>query len=152
MAYPRSRPPDPSRGGLSNYRGRAGLVALAVLTPQAGEAGGGQPSQNVNFAIKARLVRSLLDAHGVNYRTEAATTKLNPAGIYERARPFTVLIGCWKQVPKAAQPATAVPDAELLPNSSGAQPSVRTYPARPGESFECAKMTLKPEGCVERGD
>ncbi len=56
----------------------------------------GQPSQNVNFAIKARLVRSLLDAHGVNYRTETATAKLDPAGIYERARPFTVLIGCWK--------------------------------------------------------
>ncbi len=56
----------------------------------------GRPSQNVNFAIKARLVRSLLDAHGVNYRTEAATTKLDPAGIYERARPFTVLVGCWK--------------------------------------------------------
>ena len=56
----------------------------------------GRPSQNVNFAIKARLVRSLLDAHGVKYRTEAATMKLDPAGIYERARPFTVLIGCWK--------------------------------------------------------
>ena len=56
----------------------------------------GQPSQNVNFAIKARLVRRLLDAHGVDYRTEAAGTKLDPAGIYERARPFTVLIGCWK--------------------------------------------------------
>lgn len=72
-----------------------GVVVSKIKEREVAEAYG-QPSQNVNFAIKARLVRSLLDAHGVNYRTEAAGSKLDPAGIYERARPFTVLIGCWR--------------------------------------------------------
>ena len=93
-----SAPVQPGNSGGPLMDGWGQLIGVVVSRLKEWEVAEvyGRASQNVNFAIKARLVRNLLDAHGVDYRTEAAGTKLDPAGIYERARPFTVLIGCWK--------------------------------------------------------
>ena len=52
--------------------------------------------QNVNFAIKAALVRSFLDIHAVDYQRLPSETKLEPEKLAERARQFTVAVHCWK--------------------------------------------------------
>ncbi len=52
--------------------------------------------QNVNFAVSANLLRSFLDAQGVDYETELSGTVLPAAEIAGRARKFTVSLECWQ--------------------------------------------------------
>lgn len=63
-------------------------VTVAKLT--------GDIPQNVNFAIKGRLVEAFLEANGVDYKTRASTSTLKPADIAQRGRVFTVPVECWK--------------------------------------------------------
>ena len=56
----------------------------------------GDIPQNVNFALKASLVRMFLDTRNVDYETAQSTTHLEPADIAERARNFTIAVECWR--------------------------------------------------------
>jgi len=51
----------------------------------------GDIPQNVNFAIRAEVVRAFLDAHNVPYQTARSTEQ-----IAAEARAYTVLIECWE--------------------------------------------------------
>ena len=56
----------------------------------------GDIPQNVNFAINVNVLRSFLDASGVEYETANSDKSLASTVIAERARSFTVLVECWK--------------------------------------------------------
>lgn len=56
----------------------------------------GDIPQNVNFAINVNVLRSFLDASGVEYETAQSEKSLASTVIAERARGFTVLVECWK--------------------------------------------------------
>ena len=54
----------------------------------------GDLAQNVNFAIKPEVLRLLLDANRITYRTTAPGKRLESFEIAERARSFTVQVIC----------------------------------------------------------
>lgn len=56
----------------------------------------GKIPQNVNFAIKASVAQSFLEAIGTPYDTAASTRQLSTTEISARARQSTVLVECWK--------------------------------------------------------
>lgn len=63
-------------------------IAIAELT--------GSVPQNVNFGIKASVVRDFLDSNGVTYATRASTEKLDPADVSEQGMRSVVMIECTK--------------------------------------------------------
>jgi S1-C subfamily serine protease len=67
---------------------RAKLNALAVASAI------GDIPQNINFAIKAAIVRNFLDANSVAYAASPGRHQLSAADVGDIARNFTVLIEC----------------------------------------------------------
>jgi hypothetical protein len=56
----------------------------------------GDIPQNINFAIKASVLTSFLDAHGVRYETAQSAQSLSVADVGDKARAFTVFVECYK--------------------------------------------------------
>ena len=54
----------------------------------------GDLPQNVNFAVKAALASSFLDANQVAYDVGTPGEKLDPADLAERAKKASVFITC----------------------------------------------------------
>ena len=54
----------------------------------------GDIPQNVNFALKASLVRDMLEVKDIDYDTASSKQELKTVDIFERAKRFTVLIEC----------------------------------------------------------
>ena len=88
--------PGNSGGPLLDASGNVVGVAAGKLNAIAAAELTGDLPQNVNFAIKAALVRSFLDIHAVDYQRLPSETKLEPEQLAERARQFTVAVHCWK--------------------------------------------------------
>ena len=88
--------PGNSGGPLLDGAGNVIGVAASKLNAIAAAELTGDLPQNVNFAIKAGLVRSFLDIHAVDYQRLPSETKLEPEQLAERARQFTVAVHCWK--------------------------------------------------------
>jgi S1-C subfamily serine protease len=93
--------PGNSGGPLLDLEGR--VVGVVVSKPDALKVASitGDIPQNVNFAIKAGMVRSFLDASGVAGRRDppadaAYPVPLSPAAVGAEAKAFTVLVECWK--------------------------------------------------------
>jgi uncharacterized protein len=70
-----------------------GVTTLTISTNKAARATGAIP-QNVNFAIKADVVRTFLASSGISTETGAGGRELSPADIGERAHAFAVRIEC----------------------------------------------------------
>ena len=68
--------------------GKLDALGVAMLT--------GDIPQNVNFAITAMAVRTLLDAYSVPYETARSAQDKPPADVASEAREFTILVECWK--------------------------------------------------------
>ncbi len=51
-------------------------------------------AQNVNFALKASLVRDMLEVKEIDYETASSKEERNTADIFEQANKFTVLVEC----------------------------------------------------------
>ena len=56
----------------------------------------GDVPQNVNFAIKASVVRAFLEANGVEFRTTASTAERDTPALADQARKYTIPLECWK--------------------------------------------------------
>jgi hypothetical protein len=87
--------PGNSGGPLLDASGQvAGIVSGTLNGTVVAMATGGVMPQNVNFAIKADILRSFLDAQGVASAHGESTHALPPVEIAARAQKFTVHIEC----------------------------------------------------------
>lgn len=88
--------PGNSGGPVLDMSGNVvGVVTSKIDAIKVAELIGDIP-QNVNFAIKASVVRAFLDSHDVKYQTELSDRTLSAADVGDRAKRFTVLVECWK--------------------------------------------------------
>jgi hypothetical protein len=85
----------------------------------------GDIPQNVNFAIKAEVLKRFLDSRQLTYNEEVSSTRLEVADIADQARAFTVQVEC---VPASSSSQVLRPE---LPGDSGVLPPTPA-PARPG--------------------
>jgi TPR repeat protein len=85
----------------------------------------GDVPQNVNFALKAEVVRTFLESKSIAYRQAPSDKQLSPADVGDIARPFTVNIEC-EQRKYASVANVALPDDRkgLPPAGDRAKPSV----------------------------
>jgi hypothetical protein len=103
----------------------------------------GDIPQNVNFALKAEVVRTFLDSTGIAYHSAPSETsgffgsdkQLSPADVGDIARPFTLRIECEPISTQVALPAApiapapaAAPNAPAPPSQAAAPPSHPTTP------------------------
>lgn len=95
--------PGNSGGPLLDLEGRVVGVVVGKLDALQVASVTGDIPQNVNFAIKASVVRSFLDASGVSPQVgvdssteEAPSVPRAAATVGAQAKAFTVLVECWK--------------------------------------------------------
>ena len=54
----------------------------------------GKIPQNINFAIKASVVRDMLEVKSIDYETASSKKERKAVDIFDQARQYTVLIEC----------------------------------------------------------
>jgi hypothetical protein len=54
----------------------------------------GDLPQNVNFALKASIIASFLDIHGIKYTPGSATSAFKPEELADQAKSMSVFILC----------------------------------------------------------
>jgi S1-C subfamily serine protease len=86
-----------SGGPVLDQRGQViGVVVSKLNALRIAEVTGDVP-QNINFAISGDVVRSFLEANGVQLETAApAPAAETTTDIAERAKQYTVLLECWR--------------------------------------------------------
>jgi S1-C subfamily serine protease len=52
--------------------------------------------QNVNFALKASLVRDMLEAEDIDYETGSSKRELKTVDFFDKTKQFTVLVECFQ--------------------------------------------------------
>jgi len=87
--------PGNSGGPVLDSSGRVLGIATSGLNGLALAAATGALPQNVNFAIKTSTARSFLDDNSVTLDTAAPGHTLDPAGVGDVARRFTVKVECF---------------------------------------------------------
>jgi hypothetical protein len=80
----------------------------------------GDIPQNINFALKAEVVRTFLDSKGIVYHSAPSDKQLSPADVGDIARPFTLRIECegtsmQVAMPVAPSPPTSRPNKKTEP-------------------------------------
>jgi S1-C subfamily serine protease len=86
--------PGNSGGPVIDKSGEVVGVVVSKLNAERIARVTGDIAQNVNFAIKAEVLRLFLDANRVQYRTPSSTRKLDGVQIAQRARQYTVQVLC----------------------------------------------------------
>lgn len=83
-----------SGGPLSDMSGNVvGIVTSKLNAMKIADKTGDLP-QNINFAIKAELARTYLDANGVAYQSAASSAQLSVADVGEKVKRATVFVEC----------------------------------------------------------
>lgn len=83
-----------SGGPLLDGSGNVVGVVSAKLDAIKMAAARGDFPQNVNFAVKASLATSFLDANNIAYETGTMAEKIEPADLAEKAKKASVYITC----------------------------------------------------------
>ncbi len=86
--------PGNSGGPLLDQAGNVVGVVTAKMDAVKMAKYTGDIPQNVNFAIKASLVRDMLEVKDVDYDTASSNEELKTVDIFQKAKRFTVLIEC----------------------------------------------------------
>ena len=87
--------PGNSGGPLLDQNGNlVGVVSAKLNALRVMIATNGDIPQNVNFAIKASIVTSFLDANGVAYAAGDAAQPMPPADLADRAKAISAFIEC----------------------------------------------------------
>ena len=87
--------PGNSGGPLLDQNGNlAGVVSAKLDALKLMVATNGDIAQNVNFAIKASILASFLEANGVAYATGAAAQPMQPADLADQAKAISVFVEC----------------------------------------------------------
>ncbi len=87
-----STPIQPGNSGGPVLDGGGAVVGVATASLAGRRAN--DPPQNVNFAVKADIARTFLDAQGIRPETVSAGRELPATEIAQRARAFTVRVEC----------------------------------------------------------
>lgn len=86
--------PGNSGGPVLDASGRVIGIVSSSLNGVAFATFTGVLPQNVNFALKAAMLRNFLDTNQVDYAEAATGEEMAPGAVGERARKFTVRIEC----------------------------------------------------------
>jgi hypothetical protein len=87
--------PGNSGGPLLDQNGNlVGVVSAKLNALRVMVATNGDIPENVNFAIKASIVTSFMEANGVTYTTGGATQPIPPADLADQAKAMSVFIEC----------------------------------------------------------
>jgi Trypsin-like peptidase domain len=106
-----SAPVQPGNSGGPLLDGSGHLVGIVTAKLDAALVARftGDIPQNVNFALKAEVVRTFLDSNGIVYHSAPSDKQLSPADIGDIARPFTLRIECEQISTQVAMPAAPSP-------------------------------------------
>jgi len=86
--------PGNSGGPLLDQAGNVVGVVTAKMNAIKMAKYSGDIPQNVNFALKASLVRDMLEVKDIDYETASFKRELKAVDIFDRAKKFTVLVEC----------------------------------------------------------
>ena len=87
--------PGNSGGPLLDQNGNlVGVVSAKLNALKLMLATNGDIPENVNFAIRASIVTSFMDANGVAYATGSAAQPMQPADLADQAKAMSVFIEC----------------------------------------------------------
>jgi tetratricopeptide (TPR) repeat protein len=140
--------PGNSGGPLLDASGHlAGIVTSKLNAENVARYIGDIP-QNVNFAIKAEVVRTFLDGKGIAYKTQRSDQQLSPADIGDAARPFTVYVECRRGVARVAVDRADRNPGRRQPNGGGKVPGVMAQQLRSCEAGDGASPDDQIAGCT----
>lgn len=86
--------PGNSGGPLLDQAGNVVGVVTAKMNAIKMAKYTGDIPQNVNFALKASLVRDMLEVKDIDYETASSKRELKTVDIFDKAKKFTVLVKC----------------------------------------------------------
>jgi len=86
--------PGNSGGPLLDHAGNVVGVVTSRMNAVKMAKHTGKIPQNVNFALKASLVRDMLDVKSIDYEMASSKKELKAVDIFDRARKYTVLVEC----------------------------------------------------------